>query len=54
MKERDWRTLVHSIRQGNCILVLGPEIPVLGAEDDFPAAGPDGEPLPEQFFGYFQ
>ncbi len=51
MKERDWRTLVHSIRQGNCILVLGPEIPVLGAEDDFPAAGPDGEPLPEQFFG---
>ena len=27
MKERHWNTLVTSIRHGDCILVLGPEIP---------------------------
>ena len=26
MKERDWRTLIHNIGNGNCILVLGPDV----------------------------
>ncbi len=46
MNDKDWRTLLYSISQGNCILVLGPEIPV---PDETPAVGPDGVPLPPQF-----
>ena len=46
MKDKDWLTLIYSIRQGNCILVLGPEIAV---PDDTPSIGPDGLPLPEPF-----
>ena len=26
MKERDWRTLIHTIQNKNCILVLGPDV----------------------------
>lgn len=48
MKEKDWRTLMYGISQGNCILVLGPEIAV---PDETPTTGPDGEPLPPQFAG---
>ena len=43
MQERDWRTLIHSLRQGDCVLVLGPEIPVAGSPD---ASSPDVEPSP--------
>ena len=28
MKKQHWNTLVTSIRHGQCILVLGPEIPM--------------------------
>ena len=39
MKERHWNTLVTSVRCGQCVLVLGPEIPAdtVGAPVD--AAG---------------
>ncbi len=46
MKDRDWRTLTYGISQGNCILVLGPEIPL---SDEAPDAGPGDQPLPPQF-----
>lgn len=46
MREKDWRTLMYGISQGNCILVLGPEIAMPEAT---PATGPDGQPLPPQF-----
>lgn len=45
MRDRDWRTLIYTLQQGNCILVLGPEIPCPKI-DDTPAVGPDGKPMP--------
>ncbi|HEX9732298.1 MAG TPA: toll/interleukin-1 receptor domain-containing protein [Thermoanaerobaculia bacterium] len=45
MREKDWRTLLHTLRQGNCILVLGPEIPCPRL-DETPALGPDGKAVP--------
>lgn len=45
MREKDWRTLLYTLQQGNCILVLGPEIPCPRL-DETPAVGPDGEPVP--------
>lgn len=45
MREKDWRTLLYTLQQGNCILVLGPEIPCPPL-DDTPAVGPDGQPVP--------
>jgi hypothetical protein len=35
MKERHWSSLVTSLRHGQCVLVLGPEVPV-----EFPATAP--------------
>src|SRR5262245_8516568 len=35
MKERHWTSLVTSLRHGQCVLVLGPEVPV-----EFLAAAP--------------
>ncbi len=46
MRDKDWRTLIYSISQGNCILVLGPEVSV---REETPAVGPDNLPLPPQF-----
>ncbi|HEX9733754.1 MAG TPA: toll/interleukin-1 receptor domain-containing protein [Thermoanaerobaculia bacterium] len=46
MRDKDWRTLMYGISQGNCILVLGPEIAL---PDETPATGPDSVPLPPQF-----
>lgn len=45
MRDKEWRKLIYTLRQGNSILVLGPEIPCSEIED-VPAVGPDGEPLP--------
>jgi hypothetical protein len=44
MRERDWDTLVWSLQYGNCILLLGPDLP----EDAEPSAGRLAEVLAEQ------
>ncbi len=46
MKERDWRTLVHNISQGQCILVIGPDI---ARDTDNGASKPLTEILSNQF-----
>ena len=46
MNDKDWRTLIYSITQENCILVLGPEIPVA---EEAPGPGPGETSLPPQF-----
>lgn len=42
MKERHWNSLVAAVRRGQCVLVLGPEIPVRNG------VGVQGEPIAHQ------
>jgi hypothetical protein len=42
LEETDWRVLLKSIRQGKCILLLGPGVTV-------DPANPESDPLPAQF-----
>lgn len=40
VKERHWNSLVASLRHAQCVLMLGPDIPI-GAPSSDPRAGPD-------------
>jgi hypothetical protein len=39
MKERHWTNLVTSLRYGQCVLVLGPEVPAKLASTSEPSPG---------------
>ena len=48
MKERHWNNLVGSLRHGNCVLMLGSEIPVKVASTTSTTASTDGTTLAEE------
>ena len=51
MKERHWNNLVGALRHGQCILMLGPEIPVSVSSTDQEAASQDSTSLIEVLRG---
>jgi TIR domain/SIR2-like domain len=48
VKERHWNNLVGSLRHGNCVLMLGSEIPVKVTSTTSPSASTDGTSLAEE------
>jgi hypothetical protein len=48
VKERHWNNLVGSLRHGNCVLMLGSEIPVKVASTTSTTASTDGTTLAEE------
>ena len=48
MKERHWNNLVGSLRHGNCVLMLGSEIPVTVSSTPSTTASQDGTTLAEE------
>ena len=47
MKERHWINLVGSLRHGQCVLVLGPEVPAARLSEDSKGGAPDSTSLLE-------